>query len=375
MTLPEPGRSPVRRALDVLPRSDPAEPGSAIAARLRLDRVVSLGLNEGQWGPFPAALEALDRLAPSLNRYPTRGSTELASALAERLGVALENVIVTAGADAAIGYACQAMVDPDDDVVVPWPSFPSFARDTEKRGARPILVPLTAGRIDVDAVAEAVTPRTKLTFVATPNNPTGTALSVDELERLLSGLPGHVLPVVDEAYFDFGDPATRPDALAISSRLGRPALVLRTFSKLYGLAGLRVAFAVGPASVIDAMRRVQRGYDVSAPGQVAALASLGDETEVLDRRTETRAAVDRLVDLLTELGLPPHPEPRGNFVFVEVGPNAEVLAGQLVEQGVIVQPTTPFGAPDGIRITAGAPDELDALARALRAVLGEVRDP
>ena len=364
------GQTPVRPTIHLLPASPPAEPFARVAERAGVDDVVCLGLNEGQFGPFPAALEALEGLLPMLNRYPTRGSTELTEALAERLHRPVEEVIVTAGADAAIGYACQAMLDPGDAIVTPWPSFPSFVRDAQKRDAVPICVPLREGRVEVEALLAAVTERTRLLFLATPNNQTGTAVTETELRSLLERLPGHVLPVVDEAYFEFQDPGARVDSMEVGRALGRPLLVLRTFSKLYGLAGLRVGYAVGPATVVDAMRRVQRGYDVGAPGQVAALASLGDTVEEERRRLATGAGLARLTELLSRRGLEPLPGAAGNFLFVEVGERAQELADALLAGGIVVQPAAPFGAPHALRITVGTPGQVGRLAARLDALPG-----
>ena len=202
---------PVRESLERLPAAPPWYGLETIAERVGVEHVSSLGLNEGPEPPFPAAVAAMTRHLTGVNRYPARGSGELVAALAVRHGVSEDEVFVSAGADSAIGYVTQTCVDPGDEVVVPWPSFPSFARDTEKRDGTPVLVPLVDWQVDVDAVAAAVTGRTKIVFVATPNNPTGLALGRDELARLAAALPDTVLLVLDEAYFDYLEPETRVD--------------------------------------------------------------------------------------------------------------------------------------------------------------------
>jgi histidinol-phosphate aminotransferase len=349
----------VRPSLDQIPASEPSPrlpPGT-----------VSLGLNEGPEGPFPSALEAMTSALATLNRYPGRGSAELTDALAQRLGVDPAQVFVAAGADAVIGYVCQATLSPGDAAVVPWPSFPSFVRDTQKRDAVAVIVPLADGAIDLDAVREAVTPRTRLVFLATPNNPTGLVLERDALVEAVTRLPPEVLPVIDEAYIDYLEPDGRTDAVADLLLAGRDVLAIRTFSKLYGLAGLRVGYGVGPPEVVAAMRKVQRGYDVGALAQAAALASLDDEAEVARRRAANVEAVAALVALLRSRGLEPLAGSRTNFVLVDVGQDADAAAAALLAHGVAVQSGVPFGAPTSLRVGAGTPSELDALAAALDA--------
>lgn len=328
--------------------------------------VAGLGLNEGLDGPFPAALDAILEAAPGSRRYPGRGSYELTAALAKRHSVSESQVFVAAGADAVIGYVCQATLEPDAEVVVPWPSFPSFVRDPEKRDAHVITVPLRDGSVDLDGLAAAVTPRTRLAFIATPNNPTGRAVHTSELVAFVEALPANVLTVIDEAYFDYLDPSDRLDAIAELASARDDVLALRTFSKLYGLAGLRVGYGVGPAAVVSAMRKVQRGYDVSALAQVAALASLGDEAEVERRRAANRDAVEALTTLLRGLGLEPLEGSVANFVLVDVGVDADALAGSLRGRGVAVQSGGPFGAPTAVRIGAGTRADLEILGAVLR---------
>jgi histidinol-phosphate aminotransferase len=347
----------VRPALEQIPPAD-------LILRLAGGQA-SLGLNEGLDAPFPSALAAIEAALPTLNRYPERGSPALIAALAERHQVPQEQVAVAAGADALIGYVCQATLEVGDEVVVPWPSFPSFVRDPQKRAAAPVLVPLDGDQVDLDAMRVAVTPRTRLVFIATPNNPTGQIVPRDELIAFVQDLPEHVLPVIDEAYFDYLDPADRFDAIADLVRTGHDVLALRTFSKLYGLAGLRVGFGVGPAAVIAAMRKVQRGYDVSTPAQVAALASLEDDAEVERRRAANRAAIESLTGLLRAHGLEPRPGTATNFVLVDVGSDADAAAAALFQAGVSVQSGAPFGAPTSLRIGAGSPADLALLDAAL----------
>ncbi len=348
----------VRPSLEQIPPGDPI-PGLAPG-------VASLGLNEGVSGPFPSALAAIVAAGPTLNRYPERGSSALVAALARRHGVPAAQVAVAAGADALIGYVCQAVLDPGDEVIVPWPSFPSFVRDPQKRAAVPVIVPLDdAGRIDLAAVRAAVTARTRLLFIATPNNPTGRTIPAQELVAFVRDLPEQVLPVIDEAYFDYLDPAERFDAIDDLVRAGDDVLALRTFSKLYGLAGLRVGYGVGPEAVIGAIRKVQRGYDVGALAQIAALASLEDAAEVERRRAANRVAVAELVELLRAHGFEPHADTAANFVLVDVGTDADVLAAALLAAGVSVQSGAPFGAPTSLRIGAGSAADLELLGAAL----------
>jgi histidinol-phosphate aminotransferase len=351
----------VRASLDQLPSGDPVLPYAPGAA--------SLGLNEGLSGPFPSALAALERVLPELGRYPNRGSYELAAALAARHNVPPAQVFVAAGADAVIGYVCQAVLEPGDEIVTAWPSFPSFVRDSQKRDAIPITVPLVHHHIDLAGMRAAVTSRTRLVFLATPNNPTGLAAPRDDVITFVRDLPAHVLPVIDEAYFDYLSLVDRLDSIEDLVQAGQDVLVLRTFSKLYGLAGLRVGYGVGPADVVSAMRKVQRGYDVSAPAQVAALASLDDSAEVERRRASNSEAIAALTAVLRARGLEPLPGSVTNFVLVEVGADADELAAALLRHGVAVQSGTPFGAATALRIGAGSRADLALLDAALAAVL------
>jgi len=366
---PRPGV--VRATLDGLVPYEPGKPVETVQRELGLDHVVKLASNEGPFGPFPEALAAIERSLPESNRYPDGGCYRLREELAERHGVEPGEVIVAAGADAVIGYACQATLDPGDGIVTPWPSFPSYVLDPLKAGAVTARVPLPGGRVDVDALLEAVTERTKLAFLPTVNNPTGTMTSRAELHRFLDALPEHVLTVVDEAYLQYVDDPDFPDAIEEAAKQGRRVLVLRTFSKIFGLAGLRVGYGVGPAEVITAMRKVQRAFDVTTPAQEAALASLDGEAELERRRSVNREAMAALEAVLREHGFDPIAPAVGNFLYVDVGEDAEALNESLLRRGVIVRPMGSFGAPTALRITAGTPAEIAFLGEQLAAVFSK----
>ena len=358
-----------RSALDGLVPYEPGKPEEEVQRELGLDRVVKLASNEGPWGPFPAALEALERTAPQLNRYPDGGAYHLRHALAERHGVEPANVATGAGADALIGHLSVATLDPGDEVVTGWPSFITYVLDALKLGATPVRVPLRDDHLDLEGMLDAITPRTKLVFVATPNNPTGTMTGRAELDRFFERVPEHVLTVVDQAYFEYIDHPEYPDAVAEYLLRGHRVLVLRTFSKIYGLAGLRVGYGVGPADVIEAIGKTRRAFDVGTPAQVAALASMDDEAELARRRELTREGRAALEETLRAHGLAPAGPAVANFLYVDTGEDARPLFDALLRQGAIVRPMGAFGAPNALRITVGTPDENAFFANALAAVL------
>ncbi len=357
----------IRPALAGLVPYEPGRPVEEVQRELGLERVIKLASNEGPYGPFPAAQEAIERASLDLNRYPDGGAYRLRQALAERHGVRFEEVTVCAGADAAIGFLALATIDPGDEAVSGWPSFPSYVLDPLKLGGVPVRVPLRDQRFDLDAMLGAITSRTKLVFIAAPNNPTGTTSTRDELDSYFARVPPHVLTVLDQAYFEYVEDPEYPDAIEEYAKAGHQVLVLRTFSKIYGLAGLRVGYGVGPEEIVTAIGKVRRAFDVTSAGQEAALASLDDAAEVARRRAANREARSLLEGILRERGLEPAGPAVANFVFVRVG-DAEALNDALLRKGVIVRPLGPFGAPDALRITAGTPDELAFLGEALSAV-------
>jgi histidinol-phosphate aminotransferase len=358
-----------RPAIAELVPYEPGKPVEEVQRELGLERVVKLASNEGQFGPFPSAREALARGAAELNRYPDGGAYRLREALAEKHGVAAENVALAAGADAVIMYLSLAVLDAGDEVVCGWPSFPSYVLDAMKLGAEVRRVPLDDYCYDPEAMLAEVTPRTKIVYLCNPNNPTGTMIGRAVIDAYFEHVPRHVLTVLDEAYFEYVDEPDYPDGIEEYLKEGRRVLVLRTFSKIYGLAGLRVGYAVGPPDVVESIVKVRNAFEVNQPAQEMALASLGDEAELERRRRVTangRAALERV---LGELGFHVASPPVANFVYAETGGDATALFGALLREGVIVRPLGPFGAPAAIRVTVGTPEENDFFASALKRVI------
>ena len=347
----------------------PGKPVEDVQRELGLERVVKLASNEGPFPPFPGALDAMARAATDLNRYPDGGVYRLHEALAARHGVELERVCAGSGADGCIDMLSQALLDPGDEIVCGWPSFPSYVLYAAKQGAVAKTVPLRDNRYDLDALLAAVGPRTKLVYVCHPNNPTGTMNTKDELDAFFERVPEHVLVVVDQAYFEYIDRPDYPDAVEAYFKPGRRVVVLRTFSKIYGLAGLRVGYAVGPSEVCALMTKTRRPFDLTTPGQVAALASLDDPAELAGRRALNAEGLERLDAILREHGLEPAEGAVGNFLYVDTGEDAGPLYERLLREGVIVRPLHGFGAPTAIRVSVGTPEENDFFAAALGRVL------
>jgi histidinol-phosphate aminotransferase len=353
---------------------EPGKPVEEVQRELGLGRVVKLASNEGPFPPFPGALEAMQRAARELNRYPDGGAFRLRMKLAETFDVAFEHVTVGAGADGVIDCVSQAFLDAGDEVVCGWPSFPSYVIDAVKLGAVPVRVPLADGRYDLGALLEAVTPRTKIVYLCNPNNPTGTMNTRGELDAYFERVPDHVLTVLDQAYFEYIDDPDYPDGIEEYFRRGHRVLVVRTFSKTYGLAGLRVGWGVGSANVVTAIAKVRRAFDLNSHAQAAAVASLDDPAEVERRRRVNAQERVRVVEILERRGFACVGPAVANFVYAESGEeSAQALFDALLREGVIVRPLSGFGAPSAVRVTVGSPEDNTALDEALGRIRVDAR--
>ena len=355
----------LRPALSALVPYEPGKPVEEVQRELGLDRVVKLASNEGIYGPLPAAFEAIERTRSELNRYPDGGAYRLRAAIAELHDVRFEQVAVGAGADGVIDCLSQAVLDPGDEIVCGWPSFPSYVIDALKAGATASKVPLRADRYDLDAMLDTITARTKLVYICHPNNPTGTMNTRDEIDAYFERVPAHVLTVLDQAYREYIDDPDYPDGIGEYFKRGQRVLVLRTISKIYGLAGLRVGYGIGPAELVTGIGKVRRAFDLPTPAQEAALASLDCEDELVQRRKANAVGRATLEAILRRHELDVAGRAVGNFVCADANGDAAALFDALLREGVIVRPLAGFGAPDAVRVTVGTPEDHEFLDQAL----------
>lgn len=337
-----------------------------LQAQLGLDRIVKLASNEGPFGPLPAAMAAFEAAALDLNRYPDAGGTRLREALAARYDVPVEQVVLGNGADELIRFAALATLDPGERAVYPWPSFQSYPTAVATAAGEAIAVPMRERAFDLDGLLAAAR-EAKLVYLANPNNPTGTLTARADVVRFADELAPSALLVLDEAYAEYAE--DEPAGVALV-REGRERIcVLRTFSKVYGLAGLRIGYAIASPAIADALHRVRPIFNVNQPAQEAARASL-HETEAVRRRiAHTRAAREDLYDTLASAGLDPV-RSHANFVYADVpGGDGDGLADRLLHAGFIVRALRAFGAPGAIRVSVGTDEEMRLFAAALPGVV------
>jgi histidinol-phosphate aminotransferase len=329
--------------------------------------MVKLSSNENPLGPSPRAVAAMQAALGNVYRYPDAGSLALRQALAERFDLAPDMVICTNGSDEMVLLLCLAFLREGDEAIMAHGSFISYFLRALEMGAQPVRVPLRNYTHDLDAMADAVTDRTRLIFVCNPNNPTGTTNTTDEVMRFLQRVPEDVLVVMDEAYIEFVEQADYPD-LRAELRNGRQnLLLLRTFAKIYGLAGLRLGYAFGHSEVVGYLERARPTFNVNMLAQVAGRAALDDEAHVARSREHARRARAFFAQELRAMGLAPVPS-KTNFVAVEVGDDMDVTAS-LMDHGFTVTPLSGWGIPGHIRISFGTEDENTRFVAALRDVL------
>ncbi len=354
-----------QRGLDAIRPYVPGKPIEEVMREIGIGDVIKLASNENPLGVSPKALQAMHETLARGNLYPDAASFDLRSAIAERFGLSIAEVAVGNGADDLILQLSMAYLEDGDEVVISRSSFPIYDAYAAAMRARVVKTPLARDyRIDLDAMAEAITDRTKIVVACNPNNPTGTIVTAEELDAFVRRVPDGALIVLDEAYVEMVDSDAFPDSLTYV-REGRPnLLVLRTFSKVYGLAGIRLGYAFAEPETIAALLRVKTVFNVSVIAQAAGIAALNDD-EFLRRSVEVnRAGREYLCREFERLGLE-YAESHTNFVLIRIGPSAVQIYERLLERGIIVRPCVNFDLPEFLRISIGTKEQNERLIGAL----------
>jgi histidinol-phosphate aminotransferase len=341
----------------------PGKPIDELQRELGLDRVIKLASNENPLGPSPKAVAALAGATDTLHRYPDGGGFRLRQAIAERWKVTREHIILGNGSDEILGLLARTFLAPGDEAVMADHTFVIYKMEVTAAHGKAVLVPLANWTHDLEAMAQAITPRTRLLFVCNPNNPTGTMVSAEAVHRLMARVPEEVIVVFDEAYIEYVRDPQFPDALAYVKD-GRRAIVLRTFSKIYGLAGLRIGYGVTTPEINGFLNRVRPPFNANSMAQRAALAALEDDDHVAKSRAVNAAGMEQIGNGLRALGLAPIPS-QANFIYFDVKRDGRNVFDALLREGVIVRHIE----GSMVRVTIGQSDENTTFLHALAKVI------
>ena len=329
----------------------PGKPIEELERELGISGSIKLASNENPLGPSPKAVNAVRKALEGLNRYPDGSGFYLSQALAKSLGVDLNQVILGNGSNELIELAVRTFVQPGDEVVSADPSFVVYKMIAQAGGGTNVIVPCKEMRHDLDAMAERITPRTRIVFIANPNNPTGTMNTKAEMDRFMGRAPDHVLIAVDEAYSEYVTRADYPDSLDYL-REGKNVLALRTFSKIYGLAGLRIGYGITRPDIAEMMNKVRQPFNTNSLAQIAALAALADRKHVEKSVNVNNEGKQFLYREFDRLGIS-YLSTETNFIMFETSLDSNELYGRLLKAGVIIRPM----GPKKLRVTIGLPEE------------------
>ncbi len=346
----------------------PGKPIEETEREFGITGVIKLASNENPLGPSPKALEAMARVLPEIHLYPDGSSHHLVGALAKHLGFAREQVFVGSGSNEIIELLIRTFVTPDDEALLCAGSFLMYKVALQAHGRPFREVPMKSGyRYDLEAMARAVTPRTRIIFLANPDNPTGTAFARTELDAFLAKVPGECIVVHDEAYFEYCDLPDYPNGLDYVRRYPN-VIAMRTFAKAYGLAGIRVGYAVMQAEMVSYLNRTRMPFHLTSLAQAAGVAALDDRAHVEKTVSVTQQGLRYMEAELPKLGVEV-PRSYANFVFVDFKRPAQPIYDALLRRGVITRPVPGYGFPNALRISVGLPEHNERLVRALAEVL------
>lgn len=359
----------VRKAISDIPSYKPAKTLKAAKEESGLKTIVKLAGNENNLGCSPKVGEALTTAFPELSRYPEFSNAALVSRITKKYGVENDELVFTNGSFELISVVATAYLNPGEESIIPDPSFGWYKNVTKQAGAKEVIVPLKDDYIDLDAMLEAVNEKTKLLWICNPNNPTGTGYSHTEIVNFLKRVPKHVLVVLDEAYIDFWNGEDKVDAGKLIHEFDN-VIALRTFSKLYGLASLRVGYGIANSEIISNLRKAKIPIDITMAGQVAAAAAFDDEDfqkKVIDNN---KKGLELYYKELKKIGLKYIPS-HGNFIMFDTGKDSTWIVSEYLKRGYVIRDGKDFGRPGWLRVTIGKPEENEKVLEILEELVAE----
>lgn len=347
----------------------PGKPVEEVEREYGIENSVKLASNENPLGPSPMAVKAIESCIADIHRYPDAGGYYLTNKLSEKLGVDPSCIVIGAGSDDVIGMICAAFLKQGDEAIIPKPSFLVYDIRVRTHGAVSVHVPLKNGLwIDLDAILSFVSEKTKLIFITNPHNPTGTFISKSEFDNFLSKLPDHILVIMDEAYFEFLQPDVAYSTASNEYLQTERTVTLRTFSKIYGLAGLRIGYGVMGKSIATAIHRIRQPFNVSIPAQKGAYAALDDHEFMKKSLDLIFSEMQFLYQEIEKIGLEYH-KSHTNFFLIDTGKPAGTIFVKLLKEGVIVKSMEAYDFPTSIRVSGGLRHENEKFIAALKKVL------
>ncbi|MCE5334385.1 MAG: histidinol-phosphate transaminase [Desulfobacteraceae bacterium] len=350
----------------------PGKPIEELEREYGISGSIKLASNENPIGPSPRAIEAIQAAVRKLNRYPDGSGFYLRRKIADKFGLPFDGILLGNGSNELIELVIRAFMGPGDEVMMPAPSFLLYRLVVQWMGGRPVSIPLKGLKVDLDAMADAVTERTKVIFLTNPNNPTGTVIGRRDFDLFLSRIPERIVLVLDEAYIDFNRDPDTPSGFEYIDGAGPAVVVLKTFSKAYGLAGLRIGYGAMPVPVAGFLNRVRQPFNTNSLAQAAALAALDDEEFFDLTRKMTWDGLQYLYGEVEKLGLK-YVVSQANFFLIEVPCESKRVFEAMLRRGVIIRSMASYGMDNFIRINAGLPEENERFVRTFSEVLAEIK--
>ncbi|MCD6318176.1 histidinol-phosphate transaminase [Candidatus Aerophobetes bacterium] len=345
----------------------PGKPVEEVKRELGLKKVIKLASNENSLGPSPKAVEAIKNYAFRIHLYPDGAGYYLRKSLAKKFKLDKENIILGNGSDEIVSLLTRFFIQKGDQVIMGDPSFLMYKIDTQLSGGKVIPIPLKNFKLNISEMLRSITPQTKIIFIANPNNPTGTIVRKKEVEDLFKFLPSSILIIFDEAYCEYVEDPDYPQTLEWV-RKGKNLIILRTFSKIYGLAGLRIGYGIAKKEIIDILNRARPPFNVNSLAQIAALASLSDIEHLHRSKKLVKEGKKFLYHSLKEMEIPFVPT-QTNFILIRTGEKTKEIVDELLKRGIIVRGMESYNLPQYIRLTIGTQEENETFIRELKSIL------